>query len=64
MFAVLVDGGTPGNVGVRVWGTKLADPKVAAPIAGLLGARAPAQTTSMRVRGYMAQLSLALDEYA
>ena len=32
-------------------------------IAGLLGALAPAHTTSVRVRGYLAQLGLALDEY-
>ena len=64
MFAGLVDGGAPGNVGVRVWGAKPADPKVVAHIAGLLGARAPAQTTSVRVRGYPAQLGLAADEYA
>ena len=33
MFAGLVDGGAPSNVGVRVQGTKLADPKVVAHIA-------------------------------
>ena len=33
---------TPGNVGVRIWGVKPADPKVVAHIAGLLGAPAPA----------------------
>ena len=64
MFAGLVDGGAPGNVGVRVWGTKPADPKVVARIAGLLGAPAPMQTTSVRVWGYPAQLALAVDEYA
>ena len=64
MFAGLVDGGAPGNVGVRVWGAKPADPKVVAHIANLLGAPAPAQTTSVRVRGYPAQLGLAVDEYA
>ena len=51
-------------MGVRVWGTKPTDPKVVAHIAGLLGAPAPAQTTSFRVRGYPAQLGLAVDEYA
>ena len=30
MFLGLLDGGAPGNVGVRVWGTKPADPKVVA----------------------------------
>ena len=40
MFAGLVDGGAPGNVGVRVWGAKPADPKVVAHIANLLGAPA------------------------
>ena len=64
MFAGLVDGGAPGNVGVRMWGAKPADPKVVAHIANLLGAPAPAQTTSVQVRGYPAQLGLALDEYA
>ena len=64
MFAGLVDGGAPGNVGVRVSGAKLADPKVVAHIANLLGAPAPAQTTSVRVRGYPAQLGLAPDENA
>ena len=64
MFAGLVDGGAPGNVGVRVWGTKPADPKVVAPIAGLLGAPALTQTTFVRVRGYPAQLGLAVDKYA
>ena len=62
MFAGLVDGGAPGNVGVRIWGATPADPKVVAHIAGLLGAPAPAQTTSVRVRGYPAQL--AVDKYA
>ena len=33
MFAGLADGGAPGNVGVRVWGAKPADPKVVAHIA-------------------------------
>ena len=64
MFAGLLDGGAPGNVGVRVWGAKPADPKVVALIANLLGAPAPAQPTSVRVRGYPAQLGLAVDEYA
>ena len=64
MFAGLVDGGAPGNVGVRIWGAKPADPKVVAHIASLLGAPAPAQTTSVRVRGYPAQLGLVVDEYA
>ena len=64
MFAQLVDGGAPGNVGVRVWGAKPADPKVVAHIANLLGAPTPSQTTSVRVRGYPAQLGLAVDEYA
>ena len=64
MFAGLVDGGAPGNVGVRVWGAKPADPKVVTHIANLLGAPAPAQTTSVRVRGYPAQLGLAVDKYA
>ena len=64
MFAGLVDGGARGNVGVRVWGTKPADPKVVAHIASLLGAPAPAQTASVRVQGYPAQLGLVVDEYA
>ena len=64
MFPGLVDRGAPGNVGVRIWGAKPADPKVVAHIAGLLGARAPAQTTSVRVGGYPAQGDLAVDEYA
>ena len=64
MFAGLVDGDAPGKVGVQVWGTKPADPKVVAHIAGLLGAPASAQTTSVRVQGYPAQLGLAVDEYA
>ena len=64
MFVGLVDGGAPGNVGVRGWGAKPADPKVVAHIADLLGALAPAQTTSVRVRGYPGQLGLAVDEYA
>ena len=51
MFAGLVNGGAPGNVGVRVWGAKPADPKVVAHIANLLGTPAPAQTTSVRVQG-------------
>ena len=63
-FAGLVDGGAPGNVGVRVWGAKPADPKVVAHLANLLGAPAPAQTTSVRVRGYPAQSGLAVDGYA
>ena len=64
MLAELVDGGAPGNVGVSFWGANPADPKVVAHIANLLGAPAPAQTTSVRVRGYPAQLCLAVDEYA
>ena len=63
-FAGLVGGGAPGNVGVLFWGTKPADPKVVAHIAGMLGAPAPVQTTSVRVRGYPAHLGLARDEYA
>ena len=54
MLAGLVDGGAPGIVGVCVWGAKPADPKVVAHIANLLGASAPAQTTSVRVWGYPA----------
>ena len=46
-----MDGGAPSNVGVRVWRTKLADPKVVAHIAGPLCAPAPAQTTSVQARG-------------
>ena len=64
MFAGLVDGGAPGNVRVRVWGAKPVDPKVVVHTDSLLGAPAPAQTTSVRVRGYPAQLGLAVDEYA
>ena len=64
MFADLLDGCSPGNVGVRVWGAKPAGPKVVAHIATLLGAPAPAPTTSVRVRGYPAQPGLAVDEYA
>ena len=64
MFVGLVDGGAPGNVGFRVWGAKPADPKVVVHIANLLGAPAPAQTTSVRVRGYPTQLGLAVDQYA
>ena len=64
MVAGLVDGGAPGNVGVRIWGTKVADSKVVAHIADLLGAPAPAQTSSVRVRGYRVQLGLPVDEYA
>ena len=60
----LVDGGTPGDVGVRVWGAKPGDPKVVAHIANLLGAPVPAQTTSVRVHGYPAQLGLAMYKYA
>ena len=36
---------------------------VVAHIAALLGAPAPTRTTSVRVRGYPAQLGLAVDEY-
>ena len=64
LFAGLVDGGAPGNVGVHLWWTKLASPAVVAHIASLLGAPAPSQTTSVRVRGYPAQLGVAVDEYA
>ena len=64
MFTGLVDGGARGNPGVRVWGAKPADPKVVAHIANLLGAPAPALTTSVLVRGYSTPLGLAVDEYA
>ena len=64
MFAGLVDSGAPGNVGVCFWGAKPADPKVVPHIANMLGAPAPVQTTPVRVRGYPAQLGLAVDEYA
>ena len=37
---------------------------VVADIAGLLGAPATSQTLSVRFRGYLAQLGLAVDEYA
>ena len=63
-FASLVDGGTPGNVGVRRWGPKPANPGVVAHIAGLLDAPAPSQTTRVRVRGYPAPLGLVVDDYA
>ena len=33
-------------------------------IAALLGVPAPAQTTSVRVRGYPGKLGMAMDEYA
>ena len=59
-----MDGGAPGNVGVRIWETKPASPTVLAHIASLLGAPAPLQTTCMRVWGYLAQLGVAMDEYA
>ena len=49
---------------VRVWGAKLADPKVVAHIANLLGAPVPGRTTFVRVPGYRTQLGLAVDEYA
>ena len=58
-----MDGGGPGNVGVRFWGTKLASPTVLAHIASLLGAPSPTQTTSVRVQGYLAKLGLAVDEH-
>ena len=64
MFAGLLDGGAPSNVGVCVSGAKPAEPKVVAHIANLLGAQAPAQATYVRVRGYAAQVGLAVDEYA
>ena len=64
LFAGLVDGGAPGNVGVRLWGTKPASPVVVAHIANLLGALAPSKTTSVRVQSYPAQLGLAVDDYA
>ena len=60
LFLGLVDGGAPGNVGVRLWGTKPASPAAVAHVASLLGAPAPSQT---RVRGYPAQLGLAVDDY-
>ena len=64
MFAGLVDGGAPGNVGFRVWVAKPAGPKAVAHIANLLLALALAQTTCVRARGYPAQLGLAVDGYA
>ena len=64
LFAGLVDGGAPGNVEVRICGTKPANPTVVAHIASLLRAPAPTQTTFVRVPGYPAQLGLAVDEYA
>ena len=50
--------------GVRLQGTKPASPTVVAHIASLLGALAPSHTTSLRVRGYLAQLGLAVDNDA
>ena len=41
LFTGLVDGGAPGNVGVRLWGAKLANPAVVGHIAGVLDALAP-----------------------
>ena len=64
LFAGFVDGGAIGNVGLRVWGTKLANPTMVAHIAALLGAPAPTKTTFVRVRGFPAQLGLVADEYA
>ena len=63
-FAELEDGGARGNVGVRLRGTKPASPAVVAHIANVLGALAPSQMTFVRVRGYLAQQGLAVDEYA
>ena len=64
MFAGLVGWGAPSNVGVRVWVAKPANLKVVANIASLLGAPGRAQTASVRVRGYPAQLGVGVDEYA
>ena len=64
LFAGLVDGDAPGNVGVRIWSTKPASSAVVAHIASLQGAPAPLQTASLRVRGYPAQLGLVMDKYA
>ena len=41
-FAGVLDGGALGNIGIRIWGTKPADPGVVTYIASLLGA--PAST--------------------
>ena len=49
---------------VHFWGTKSASPAVVAHTAGLLGTPALSEITSVRVRGYPAQLGLALDDYA
>ena len=53
MFAGLVDGGA-----------QPADPKLVAHMANLLGALAPAPTTSVRVWGYPGQPGQVMDEYA
>ena len=64
LFAGLVDGGPPRNVGVRLRRTKPVIPAVVAHIANLLGALAPSESTFVRVRDYPAQLGLAVDKYA
>ena len=45
LASLLGGGGVAGNVGIRLWGAKAADPEVVAHIANVMGALALAQTT-------------------
>ena len=63
-FAGLVEGGSAGRIGVRVWGPGPSDPDVAAAAARVLGAPVPERLTSVRIRGYPAAVALSTDDYA
>ena len=62
LFAGLVEGGSPGCIDVRLCGTKPPDLGITARAAALLGALVPAQSTSVRMRGYPA--ARGTDDYA
>ena len=63
-FAGLVEGGSAGRIGVRVWGPGPLDPDLAAPAAPILGAPVPERDTSVHIRGYPAAVALSTDDYA
>ena len=62
-FAGLVEGGSAGRIGVRVWGPGPSDPDFAAAATRILGAPVPERVTSVHIRGYPAAVALCTNDY-
>ena len=63
-FAGLVQGGSAGRIGVRVWAPGPPDPDVVTAAARILGAPVPERVTSVHVRGSPAAVAVSTDDYA